>query len=320
MPKISVIVPVYNVEAYLERSLNSLKNQTFKDLEFIIVDDGSTDGSAKIIKEFVKSDKRFSYHKKKNGGLSDARNYGMKYATGKYLAFLDSDDYIDLDLYEKMYEKAVETKADVVEADFIWEYPNKQVKDISKVTDLGRLLVDIRVVAWNKLYKKSLIDKIGVKFSKGLRYEDVDWCYKIVPYIKTFASVHGTYIHYIQRPNSIANTQNEKVRDIYKILENAIIFYQKNNLLNKYFYELEYSCLRIIYGSSFLRVMGINNKKLRNSIIKEGTDFLNKYFPNYKKNIYLLSDKTKKNYYYRTINSFTLPIYIKLFRLLKKVK
>ena len=320
MPKISVIVPVYNVEAYLERSLNSLKNQTFKDLEFIIVDDGSTDGSAKIIKEFVKSDKRFSYHKKKNGGLSDARNYGMKYATGKYLAFLDSDDYIDLDLYEKMYEKAVETKADVVEADFIWEYPNKQVKDISKVTDLGRLLVDIRVVAWNKLYKKSLIDKIGVKFSKGLRYEDVDWCYKIVPYIKKFASVHGTYIHYIQRPNSIANTQNEKVRDIYKILENAVIYYQENNLLNKYFYELEYSCLRIIYGSSFLRVMGINNKKLRNSIIKEGTDFLNKYFPNYKKNIYLLSDKTKKNYYYRTINSFTLPIYIKLFRLLKKVK
>ena len=320
MPKISVIVPVYNVEAYLERSLNSLKNQTFKDLEFIIVDDGSTDGSAKIIKEFVKSDKRFSYHKKKNGGLSDARNYGMKYATGKYLAFLNSDDYIDLDLYEKMYEKAVETKADVVEADFIWEYPNKQVKDISKVTDLGRLLVDIRVVAWNKLYKKSLIDKIGVKFSKGLHYEDVDWCYKIVPYIKKFASVHGTYIHYIQRPNSIANTQNEKVRDIYKILENAVIYYQENNLLNKYFYELEYSCLRIIYGSSFLRVMGINNKKLRNSIIKEGTDFLNKYFPNYKKNIYLLSDKTKKNYYYRTINSFTLPIYIKLFRLLKKVK
>ncbi len=320
MPKISVIVPVYNVEAYLEKSLNSLKNQTFKDLEFIIVDDGSTDGSAKIIKEFVKSDKRFSYHKKKNGGLSDARNYGMKYATGKYLAFLDSDDYIDLDLYEKMYEKAVETKADVVEADFIWEYPNKQVKDISKVTDLGRLLVDIRVVAWNKLYKKSLIDKIGVKFSKGLRYEDVDWCYKIVPYIKKFASVHGTYIHYIQRPNSIANTQNEKVRDIYKILENAVIYYQENNLLNKYFYELEYSCLRIIYGSSFLRVMGINNKKLRNSIIKEGTDFLNKYFPNYQKNIYLLSDKTKKNYYYRTINSLTLPIYIKLFRLLKKVK
>lgn len=324
MPKISVIVPVYNVEEYLEKSLTSLKNQTLKDLEFIVVDDGSTDGSAAIIKKFVKEDSRFSYHKKKNGGLSDARNYGMKYAKGEYLAFLDSDDYIDLDLYEKMYEKTHDEKgffqADIVETDFIWEYPDKQVVDVSKVDDMIRVIVDIRVVAWNKLYRREFIEKLGVKFSKGLRYEDVDWCYKIIPYMEHFASVHGTYVHYVQRPTSIANTQNEKVRDIYQILKNAITYYEDHKLMYRYKNQIEYSVLRIIFGSSFLRTIQIKDPTLRKEILDEGYDFVMHYFPDWRHNKYLQADKTLKNYYYRTINRTTLHWYAKIFRLLKRVK
>lgn len=324
MPKISVIVPVYNVEDYIERCLTTLKNQTMKDLEFIIVDDGSTDGSAKIIKKFVKEDERFSYHKKKNGGLSDARNYGMKYAKGEYFAFLDSDDYVDLDLYEKMYEKTHDDigafQADIVETDFIWEYPDKQVVDISKVDDMTRVIVDIRVVAWNKLYRREWIEKLGIQFSKGLRYEDVDWCYKLIPHMEHFESVHGTYVHYVQRSNSIANTQNEKVRDIYQILKNAITYYEQNKLMFRYKNQLEYSVLRIVFGSSFLRTIQVEDPKLRKEILDEGYDLVMHYFPDWRHNKYLVEDKTLKNRYYRTINRRTLHIYAKLFRWLKRVK
>lgn len=324
MPKISVIVPVYNVEDYVERCLTTLKNQTMKDLEFIIVDDGSTDGSAKIIKKFVKEDERFSYHKKKNGGLSDARNYGMKYAKGEYLAFLDSDDYVDLDLYEKMYEKTHDDigafQADIVETDFIWEYPDKQVVDISKVDDMTRVIVDIRVVAWNKLYRREWIEKLGIQFSKGLRYEDVDWCYKLIPHMEHFESVHGTYVHYVQRSNSIANTQNEKVRDIYQILKNAITYYEQNKLMFRYKNQLEYSVLRIVFGSSFLRTIQVEDPKLRKEILDEGYDLVMHYFPDWRHNKYLVEDKTLKNRYYRTINRRTLHMYAKLFRWLKRVK
>lgn len=324
MPKISVIVPVYNVEDYVERCLTTLKNQTMKDLEFIIVDDGSTDGSAKIIQKFVKEDERFSYHKKKNGGLSDARNYGMKYAKGEYLAFLDSDDYVDLDLYEKMYEKTHDDigafQADIVETDFIWEYPDKQVVDISKVDDMTRVIVDIRVVAWNKLYRREWIEKLGIQFSKGLRYEDVDWCYKLIPHMEHFESVHGTYVHYVQRSNSIANTQNEKVRDIYQILKNAITYYEQNKLMFRYKNQLEYSVLRIVFGSSFLRTIQVEDPKLRKEILDEGYDLVMHYFPDWRHNKYLVEDKTLKNRYYRTINRRTLHIYAKLFRWLKRVK
>ena len=114
MPKVSVIVPVYNVEKYIARCLTSLVNQTIEDLEIIVVNDGSKDNSEQIIKEFKKDYKNIIYVKKENGGLSSARNFGLIYATGEYVAFLDSDDYVDRTLYQKMYEKAKTTNSDYV--------------------------------------------------------------------------------------------------------------------------------------------------------------------------------------------------------------
>lgn len=320
MIKVSIIVPVYNVYPYLDKCLHSLVHQTLKEIEIIVVNDGSKDNSQDIIDRYAKKDKRIISLKKKNGGLSDARNYGIFYAKGEYLAFLDSDDYVDLDLYEKMYEMAHQQQADMVEADFIWEYPTYEKKDISKVQDRKRIMMDIRVVAWNKLYKRSLIEKLGIQFSKGLRYEDIDWCYKILPFVKNFASVHDTYIHYVQRESSIANTQNEKVRDVYQILKNAILYYQEKNLYQQYKDQLEYTVMRIIFGSSFKRVVQIKDKSLRRKILDEGYDFLEENFPQWKKNPYLKTESGLKNKYYRTINRVTYRIYEHLFRMKERIK
>ena len=131
MIKVSVIVPVYNVEDYIEKCLNSLVNQTLEDIEIIIVNDGSKDNSENIIKSFLsRYPQKIKYLKKENGGLSDARNYGIPYATGEYIAFLDSDDYVELDTYENMYNLAKKENSDMVECNFIWEYPNKARIDI----------------------------------------------------------------------------------------------------------------------------------------------------------------------------------------------
>ena len=127
MKKISVIVPVYNVERYLKRCIESIINQTYKDLEIILVDDGSTDSSGNICDEYKKIDKRISVIHKKNGGLSDARNEGLKVVTGTYIAFVDSDDFLDLDMYEYMQKNIEKENADIVICGTKIDYDNGKI-------------------------------------------------------------------------------------------------------------------------------------------------------------------------------------------------
>ncbi len=119
MPKVSIIIPVYNVEKYLQRCLDSVVNQTLKDIEIICVNDGSTDNSAIILEEFSKKDERIKIVNQKNGGLSRARNTGLEHSNGDYIGFLDSDDWIDLDYYEKLHDAAERNNCDIAFADFI---------------------------------------------------------------------------------------------------------------------------------------------------------------------------------------------------------
>ena len=183
MAKVSIIVPIYNVEKYLPKCLDSLVNQTLDDIEIILVNDGSTDNSGIIAKQYYENHKnKIKYLEKENGGLSDARNFGIPYATGEYIAFLDSDDYIEIDSYKQMHEKAKEEDADYIECDFIWEYPNKQIIDKRlSYNNKQEMLTNVRVVAWNKLIKREIIIKNNLKFPKGLRYEDIEFTYKLIP-------------------------------------------------------------------------------------------------------------------------------------------
>lgn len=313
MPKVSIIVPVYNVEKYIERCLNSLVNQTLKDIEIIIVNDGSADGSKGIIQKYLNKYKNIVYLEKENGGLSSARNYGIPYAKGEYIGFVDSDDYVELTMYEKMYNKAIEEKSDMVECDFIWEYPNKKREDIGKIySSKKEAIVEARVVAWNKIIKKDIIEKTKITFPEGLRYEDIEFFYKIVPYLDKISFVKETLVHYVQRESSIANTQNERTGEIFKIWENVLNYYIENNIFNEYRSELEYSYTRILLCSSLKRITKVKDKKVRKALIKLTWQNLNKKFPQWKQNKYLNSTKSFKNLYLKSINKLTYMFYINL--------
>lgn len=311
MPKVTVIVPVYNVENYIEKCLDSLVNQTLEDIEIIIVNDGSKDNSEQIILNYKeKYPSKIVYLKKENGGLSDARNFGMPYAKGDYIAFLDSDDYVELDLYEKLYNRAVQTNADMVECDFYWEYSDKREHDkTANYKNESDMYANARVVAWNKLYKREIILNSGIEFPKGLRYEDLEFFYKILPKLKKIELINEPLIHYVQRDNSITYVQNEKTADIFTILDNILQYYRENNLYNKYNQELEYMFTRILFASSLKRMLKIKDRKIRKKLLKETINKVYDTFPDWKKNKILNGIKSLKNLYLKSINFYTYKIY-----------
>ena len=311
MPKVSIIVPVYNVERYIVRSMDSLVNQTLKDIEIIVVNDGSTDNSKKLIEIYQKKyPNKIKLVDKENGGLSDARNYGIPHATGEYIAFLDSDDYVELDTYEKMYNKAKEDDSDLVECDFIWEYPDRKKVDTGKIyNNKKEMLAYARVVAWNKLIKRSLIEEHKMEFPKGLRYEDVEFFYKMVPYYNKVSFVKEPLIHYIQRSSSISNTQNERTKEIFTIMDNVIKYYKENNLYEEYKTELEYTYTRLLLCSSLFRITKIEDAKIRKQLLNETWTRLNNEFPNWKKNEILNKNTNMKNLYIKSVNKITYKMY-----------
>ena len=317
MPKVSVIVPIYNVERFVKRCLDSLVNQSLQEIQIILVNDGSTDESGEIAKEYAsKHSNKIIYLEKENGGLSDARNFGMRYAEGEYIAFLDSDDYVENTMYEEMYNKALQENSDYVECDFLWEYPDKiKVDKRTPYSNKKEMLTNVRVVAWNKLIKREILEKNNISFPKGLRYEDIEFTYKLIPYLNKVSYVDKEFVHYVQRNNSIANVQNERTAEVFTIFDNIIKYYQEKGFYEEYKEELEYSYSRILLCSSLKRICKIKDSKTRKKLIKETFEKLYQQFPLWKENK-ILNNRSIKNMYMKSINKFTYPIYTKMFQLL----
>ena len=316
MIKVSIIVPFYNVENYIEKCLQSLVNQTLEDIEILLVNDGSQDSSKTIAKQFVeKYPNKIIYLEKENGGLSDARNYAIPYAKGEYIAFLDSDDYVETNMYEEMYHKAKQEDLDYVECDFLWEYPDKTLESKGKqYSNKKEMFLYTRVVAWNKLIKREIVQNNHLEFPKGYRYEDVEFFYKLLPFIHHYGIVQKPFIHYVQRENSISNVQNTRTKEMIDVLAHVITYYKTNNLFEEYKEEIEYIYARYILCSSMLRMVMIQDKKERKEIIQFAWKSLNTQFPNWKKNLYL-KDKGLKNLYMKSVNHLTLKLYTSLARM-----
>ena len=314
MPKVSVIVPFYNVEKYIEKCLETLVNQTLDDIEIILVNDGSKDKTVDIVKKYKEMySNKIVYLEKENGGLSDARNYAISYARGEYIAFLDSDDYVETNMYKEMYEIAQKENSDMVECNFIWEYPNKTRIDIGTTYNNKHEMIEkIRVVAWNKLIKREILEKSKVQFPKGYRYEDVEFTYKLIPFLEKVSFCKTPMVHYVQREGSISNVQNKRNAEIFDVMEHVMDYYKENNLYEEYYQELEYLYSRYAFCSSFLRIVKIKDKEIRKQLLDMTWNNVYEKFPDWKKNKILNTDKSKKNIYLKTINKITYKIYAKL--------
>jgi glycosyltransferase involved in cell wall biosynthesis len=299
MSGISIIVPVYNSEKYLKACLASLINQSLKDIEIIIINDGSTDKSEEIIKKFKEKYPNLIkyYSLKKNKGLGYVRNYGIEKSDKKYIGFVDSDDYVDTNMFEKMHNKIEKTSSDVCECNFIWEYPNKSRKDIRKPYILNKeTITNIRALVVNKIYNRKLLIKNNIKFAENLKYEDILFTTSLVPFINKICFVSDYFYHYVQRKTSLINYQTKSVSDIYEVLNQVINFYKKNNLYKEYSEELEYLYVKYLYLSSFKRASHIENKKDRKDVLDEGYNLIHKNYPKYRKNKYLKNLKPQNIY------------------------
>ncbi len=319
MVKVSIIMPVFNAEKYIQKSIESLLKQTLQDIEIIIVNDGSTDNSKEIIQKYEEKYKdKIKYLEKGNGGAADARNYAISNATGEYIAFLDSDDYAEPEMYEKMYNKAKEENSSIVECDFYWEYPHKKRLDTGIIyTNKKDMLLYARVIPWNKLIKRSILETNKILFPKGLKYEDVEFTYKLVPYCEKVSFIKEPLVHYVQRKSSVSYEFNEKTRDIFTILDNVIDYYKSNQIYEEYKTQLEYVYTRYLLCSSLGRMVKIKDKKIREKVLYETWKNLNEKFPNWKQNEILRERKSKKDSYMRSVNKITYQIYCKIFRLKK---
>ena len=320
MIKVSIIVPIYNVEKYLPKCLESLTKQTLKEIEILAVNDGSTDNSLSVLEEFASKDSRIVILNKPNGGLSDARNYAFPYIKGEYVGFIDSDDYVDTDMYEKMYQKAIETSSDIVECNLHHTYDNFEDTEIGEhITDKHELIMNGRSVVWNKIYRSSWLLESGVKFPKGLIYEDVNFYVKLMPFLNKISYVDDPFVHYVQRSTSINNHQTLKTMQIFDILDDIYSFYKEKGFLREYHDALEFLYTRILLCSSFGRMARIPNRHDRSLALSNNWNKLVKTFPNWKNGRYLKAYNGKNSRFMKSMNSTTykiasalLPTYYKM--------
>jgi len=241
----SVIVPIYKVEKYLNECVNSILSQSFKDFELILVDDGSPDNCPDICDEYVHKDTRVKVIHKENGGLSDARNAGMKESTGKYIIFIDSDDYVTKEYFlQAVYDKC-DNNADIVLYKFIKYYEEekrlekcnynfpKDLPDQKTSTVINALVMNdaFYCSAWSKCVKASLLKENKIEFEKGLLGEDQEWYYHVVMVAKTYEMIDEPFIAYRQRSGSITKSSTMKnLTDCLYVLEKWSGYVKNSNM------------------------------------------------------------------------------------------
>ena len=235
---ISIVIPVFNVSNYIKQSVDSVLAQTYHNLEIILVDDGSTDDSGRICDDYGKTDSRVRVIHKTNGGLSDARNAGIRIATGKYVGFVDSDDWIEPDMYEKLYASICDGKADIGVCGFFREYRNKHIKccsvktvNLSAEQALEELIkgVNVQDHACTKLFVKSLWEDI--EFPVGLYFEDIRTIYRLITKAERVQVIGEPLYHYRQRRGSIVRDgfSEKKMQWLEAVQEQAKRVNQNSN-------------------------------------------------------------------------------------------
>ena len=241
---VSIVVPVYNVELYLDKCIDSIVNQTYKNIEIILVDDGSNDSSGIKCDDWAKEDNRIKVIHKVNGGLSDARNVGIEYAKGKYITFIDSDDFIAKEYIEILLKHIVETNSDISICNPLYYYEEKNKKIVGKYKIKNDFIIGNGVEmttklmyqkyfdtsAWGKLYKTNLFTKNKIYYPKGKLYEDLATTYKVFLKANNIVFINKNLYYYRQRKSSIMGSKfNIKEMDYITNAETIITDLKKIN-------------------------------------------------------------------------------------------
>ena len=238
--KVSIIVPVYNAEKYLDRCVESIIKQTEEDIEILLIDDDSTDSSGRMCEEWANKDSRIRVFHIENIGVSNARNQGIKYSNSPYIMFVDSDDWIKEEMIETLVGLAMDLKADIVQSGFYYVYETYLLYDdryysedmlpiqLNKNELMREIVINERVknFAWGKLYKTNLIKDLY--FEKGVLFEDVFWAHKVMDRVDKYVICHKPMCYYLQRNDSIVSTYTVKNLDIIKGLKERHKFIEEN--------------------------------------------------------------------------------------------
>ncbi|WP_027378939.1 glycosyltransferase family 2 protein [Chryseobacterium daeguense] len=312
--KVSIIVPVYNVENYLAKCLDSLVNQTHQNIEILVVNDGSKDNSEQIIQDYAqKYPEKIKPFFKENGGLSDARNFGIDRVTGDYIGFVDSDDYVTPTMFEEMtalaekhHSKMVICNIQKVDQNGNITQKLTQIPNMPEKIDLEKhfsVFSDLSYFACNKLFKKELFD--NKRFKKGAHFEDIQLIPQLLLECDTVAQTQNFHYQYLERTDSITKTHTEKGLDILKAVEDVEDFFEKSIYSEK---RVELKNFQIFEGVySFLAYLAfVKNEDLFYEMSGELEAFIKKRdiklkdilkYSRFDKN-YLLSLPLKKKVFY----------------------
>lgn len=279
---ISIIVPVYNAQDYLDKCLVSIINQTYKNIEIIIIDDGSTDNSKEIIRKYRNNDNRIFYYYQENSGAGIARNTGIDFSRGNYITFIDSDDYVNEKYIEKMY---MAIKPD--DAFSICGTINVSYDGTEKIVNVNKKLVNAfrGIAQYRRLVNKRILLESQIKFSDLKICEDLEFYSKLMIYSNMkYSIVNESLYYYVQRENSLIHTFDKNQEDTLKAVNNIIAFCKDNNRYEIYKNELEYLYIAHVIGGYTKRIIlgGISIDEFKIIISK-----ITNKFPNWYNNKYI---------------------------------
>lgn len=279
--KVSLVIPVYNVRDYLKKCLDSVAAQTYENLEVIIVNDGSTDDSPDIVNDYTAKFENMTCYTIENRGLGGARNFGMEQATGEYLTFLDSDDYIDSTYVEKLVTAAVESDSDIAvcnnydvseSGEILLTYRHPYKHAVTSLAEDPTLLFN-RLCAWGKLYKRELFD--GLEYVSRVWYEDMRLTPKLFLKAKKICFVEDCLVYYVQRAGSIMNNNNVKRNlEIIDAFKDVIDYFKDCGSYASFKNELEFLVIEHIAVAAVTRVAQGASED-RKDVLQKLNDYLN---------------------------------------------
>lgn len=313
MYKVSVIVPIYNVEKYIEQCVNSITSQDLEEIEIILVNDGSTDNSYEIAKKLAKSDKRIKVINQQNKGVSAARNAGLRISKGEYISFIDPDDWVEKNYLFKMYTNAKKNQCDVIVCNYmmtdgknssVYKYPLKDnilYDKESIINDIAKKIIsgNIKTTVWDKLYKREFLEKNSLRFNeKIVMFEDWYFFVDLCTHMNSFLYINENLYNYRMVNNSLSRKYYENFFDmIIEMNERKIIFmkqlqiYDKSYLSemkNNFIDDIMKSINHVIYRSNesikykLYKIKQIFNNDFNNTLLKD--EYMNYYLDNSKLN------------------------------------